>query len=607
MPKLTHVDWLIVLFYLAYVLGVGFIFKSTIKTARDFFGASRVLPAWICGLACVSISLGAPELIGIGGFGARYGLQAAQFFGIGAIPAMVFAGIFIVPLYYGSKSRTVPEFLRLRFDQKTRILSACLFLVMTVFSAGLAMYAVAHVVQALHLFDRYLNPIGLHAPGIFTLTIALLSLFVLVYVLLGGLSAAIYNQVAQFLLIVAGLLPVVILGLKNIGGWAGLKASLPPANLHQWKGVLHPGTNLMGIEIVGICLGLGIVLAAGYWCTNFVVLQAALAARDMNSARNVPLIAAFPRMLLPFLVVLPGMLAVAVPTPHSITSVTTNADGSIIHNIQIVPPEIEQGKGIVPAQLDATGHPVVASTGKPLLDYDMALPNLLLHYLPVGVLGLGLTALLASFMTGLAGHMTAFNAIFTCDVYQSCLHKNGTDRHYLLVARLATVGGILLSIAAAYGAAQFGGILDLLILLLSLLSAPALATYLLGMFWKRATGHGAFAGMVAGTIAAVLHHGLTLPAAAHRGMHGGWINVLHQYPSAMEQGFWTAILAFSANALIAITVSLLTNPKPESELKGLVYSLTPKPPQAPGPWWHRPETLGIAVLIAALVLNILFA
>ena len=378
--------------------------------------------------------------------------------------------------------------------------------------------------------------------------------------------------------------------------------------MHEWKGVLHSNTNPMGIEIIGIGMGLGFVLGSGYWCTDFLVIQTAMASKDMESARRVPLIAAVPKMLFPFLVILPGLLAIGLPTPHTSTVVTTESNGAIVHNITVVPKEVEEGRGLVPAKINPlTGQAMLDASGHPLLDYDMATPNMLLHFFPTGILGLGLTALLASFMSGMAGNVTAFNTVFTYDLYQSYIHKGASDRHYLAVGRWATVGGILLSIATAYAAINFNNIMDTLQLVFSFVNAPLFATFLLGMFSKRTTGHGAFSGLIAGTAAAMLHHGLTLPIEAHTGIHGGWITVVHHYPSDMAQNFWGAIFAFSTNFVVAVVVSLCTKPRPESELVGLVHSLTPKPSMAHLEWWRRPEALGIAVLLGAIALNIVFA
>ena len=605
--KLTSVDWLIMLLYFVFVLGIGFALKRYMKTSKDFFQAGRALPAWICGLAFISANLGAQEVIGMGASGAKYGLETAHFYGIGAIPAMIFVGIFMMPFYYGSKARSVPEFLRMRFDEKTRALNACSFAVMTVFSSGISMYAMARLIQALHVFDALFAAIGRPPEDIFTFSIVLSAVIVLAYIFLGGLTSAIYNEVLQFFLIIAGFLPLVLLGLKNIGGWGGLKAALPVAYMHEWKGVMHANTNPMGIEIIGIGMGLGFVLGSGYWCTDFLVIQTAMASKDMESARRVPLIAAVPKMLFPFLVILPGLLAIGLPTPKTTTTVRTE-NGAIIHEINVVSPQVAEGRGLVPAKINpVTGKAMLTASGQPLLDYDMATPNMLLHYFPTGILGLGLTALLASFMSGMAGNVTAFNTVFTYDLYQSYIHKGASDRHYMAVGRWATVGGILLSIATAYAAINFNNIMDTLQLVFSFVNAPLFATFLLGMFWKRATGHGAFAGLISGTAAAMLHHGLTLPMEAHVGVHGGWITVLHQYPSDMAQNFWGAIFAFGTNFIVNVVVSLMTKPKPESELVGLVHSLTPKPPHAHLQWWKRPEALAVAILVVAVALNIFFA
>jgi len=437
------------------------------------------------------------------------------------------------------------------------------------------------------------------------------AVIVLLYIFLGGLTSAIYNEVLQFFLIIAGFLPLVLLGLKNIGGWHGMMTavgSIDPRMLHEWKGVLHPATNPMGIDIIGIGMGLGFVLGAGYWCTDFLVIQTAMASHNMDSARRVPLIAAIPKMVFPFLVILPGLLAIGLPTPHTTEIVSQGPGGSIIHNIQVVSPEAEQGRGLVPAKVNpVTGKPMLDASGKPLLDYDMATPNMLLHYFPTGILGLGLTALLASFMSGMAGNVTAFNTVFTYDLYQSYIHKGASDRHYLAVGRWATVGGILFSIGTAFAVISFNNILDILQLVFSIVNAPLFATFLLGMFWKRTTGHGAFTGLVLGTLAALIHHGLTLPIEAHVGIHGGWIAVLHHYPSDMAQNFYGAIYAFVTNFIIAVAVSLFTKPRPDEELVGLVRSLTKMPDLGHLAWWKRPEALAVAILICAVALNIFFA
>jgi len=561
------IDWTIIGVYFAFVLGVGAALKRYMRTSTDFFLSGRAIPAWITGLAFISANLGAQEVIGMAASGAKYGMATSHFYWVGAIPAMVFLGIFMMPFYYGSRARSVPEYLKLRFDEKTRGLNAISFAVMTVFSSGISMYAMALLLKLLLGWD-------------FTMSVLLSALIVLVYVFLGGLTSAIYNEVLQFFLIVAGFAPLVFLGLKDVGGWHGLATGLravalsrgfaPDAWTSTWSVMGSPASNPMGVEWLSVAMGLGFVLSFGYWCTDFLVVQRALAADSMEAARRTPLIAAVPKMIFPFLVILPGMIAIA-STLHGAASglaLPHKADGS--------------------------------------LNYDMVIPLMLGHYFPNGMLGLGLTALMASFMTGMAGNVTAFNTVWTYDIYQAYIRHRASDRHYLGMGRIATVAGIGLSIAAAYAANRFNNIMDLLQLLFAFVNAPLFATFLLGMFWKRASGHGAFAGLLAGTAAAAVHHGLTLPAGSATGIPGGWIAVLHGYPSQMAQNFWTAIYAFGVCFLTTLAVSLLTKPRPPRELAGLVYSLTPRVRVTGERWYARPAVLGACVLAGAIVLNFIF-
>ena len=605
--NLTIIDWLIMLVYFTFVLGIGAFLKRYMKTSTDFFLAGRALPAWICGLAFISANLGAQEVIGMAASGAKYGIGTSHFYWIGAIPAMVFVGIFMMPFYYGSRARSVPEYLRLRFDEKTRGLNAISFAIMTVFSSGISMYAMAKLIQTLHILDVPLAKIGVPQYWSFHLSILISALIVLAYVLLGGLTSAIYNEVLQFFLIVAGFLPLVLLGLKNIGGWTGLKAQLPSTFTHSWEGMASPHTNPLGVEWFGLVMGLGFVLSFGYWCTDFLVVQRAMAAESMTAARRTPLIAALPKMVMPFLVILPGMIAIALPTPHgSVAAVVASAQGDSVSSTPVRALNTE-GKGLIPAKIDeTTGAPVLDKDGKPVLDYDLAIPNMLLNYFPTGILGLGLTALLASFMSGMAGNVTAFNTVWTYDIYQSYIHKGASDRHYLRMGQIATVMGIALSICAAYATTRFNDILDFLQLVFAFVNAPLFATFLLGMFWKRTTGHGAFFGLLSGTAAAAVHHGLTLPEGAVPGINGGWITTVHLYPSAMAQNFWTAIWAWTVCFFVTIAISVVTKPRPESELVGLVYSLTERPNEVHLRWYQRPASLAVLVLVLALVLNIIF-
>jgi len=578
------------------VLGIGFTLKRHTKTSADFFQAGRALPAWVCGLAFLSANLGAQEIIGMAASGAKYGIATSHFYWIGAIPAMVFLGIFMMPFYYGSRARSVPEYLRLRFDEKTRAFNAVSFALMTVFSSGISMYAMAKLLQLLHILDAPFKALGWDPSYIFHTCIAVSALVVLAYILFGGLSSAIYNEVLQFFLIVAGFLPLVYLGLRDVGGWSGLTRDLPVTLTHAWRGFGDPGTNAMGVEVFGLGMGLAFVLSFGYWCTDFLVVQRAMAADSMAAARRTPLIAAFPKMLFPFLVVLPGLIALSA-RPMAGGEVTPIVSSAAALTTQ----------GIIPYKVaESTGQVVRDNDGRPVRDYDLAVPVLLLRYFPTGMLGLGLTALLASFMSGMAGNVTAFNTVWTYDIYQAYVRPTASDAHYLWVGRMATVFGIAASVATAYVAAQFNNIMDVLQLVFAFVNAPLLATFLLGMFWKRATGHGAFAGLLSGTAAAALHHGLTIPIGAAAGVKGGWIAMLHRYPSEMAQNFWTAIYAFSACFAVTVAVSLVTRPRDERELVGLVHSLTAKPRDERMAWYLRPVTLATIVLAATVLLNVVF-
>jgi len=565
--KLTTIDWAVMLVYFVFVLGIGFALKRYMKTSKDFFLSGRSLPAWITGLAFISANLGAQEVIGMGASGAKYGIATSHFYWIGAVPAMVFVGVFMMPFYYGSRARSVPEYLKLRFDEKTRGFNAITFAAMTIFSSGISLYAMGLLLGVLLGWD-------------FTFSVMIAALIVLIYILLGGLTSAIYNEVLQFFLIVFGFAPLVILALKDVGGWPGLVTRLngvaesqgyqAGAWTHSWQFMDSPAHNPMGVEWFGLAMGLGFVLSFGYWCTDFLVVQRAMAADSMSAARRTPLIAAIPKMLFPILVILPGMIAIALTHQAGATGFT------------------------LPLKPDGT------------FNYDLATPMMLGHYFPTGILGVGLTALMASFMSGMAGNVTAFNTVWTYDIYQSYIKRGASDAHYLWMGRMATIFGIAISVAAAYLATRFNNIMDMLQLVFAFVNAPLFATFLLGMFWKRATGHGAFVGLVSGTLAAAIHHGITLPHGATLGIKGGWFAVTHIYPSEMAQNFWTAIFAWTTCFVVTIVVSLLTRPRPENELVGLVYSLTEKPKEAELVWYKRPTVLGAIVLAGALVLNIIF-
>ncbi|HTL44331.1 MAG TPA: sodium:solute symporter family protein [Vicinamibacterales bacterium] len=600
---LTSIDWLLMFVYFAFVLGVGFTLKRYTRTSKDFFLAGRALPAWVCGLAFISANLGAQEIIGMAASGAKYGIATSHFYWIGAIPAMVFLGIFMMPYYYGSRARSVPEYLRLRFDEKTRGFNAISFALMTVFSSGISMYAMAKLLQILHIFDAPFRALGLPPTYLFHVSIVASAIIVLLYVFAGGLSSAIYNEVLQFFLIVAGFVPLVYLGLKDVGGWSGLRATLPTAMMHSWHGMARPETNPMGVDVFGVAMGLGFVLSFGYWCTDFLVVQRAMAADSMTAARRTPLIAAVPKSLFPFLVIMPGLIALAAhPTARATLQTTPGYAGAAS-----ISAETTTGAGLIPYKVsDTTGEIVRDQNGRPQLDYDLAVPVMLLHYFPAGLLGLGLTALLASFMSGMAGNVTAFNTVWTYDIYQAYIRPKAPDAHYLWMGRMATIFGIAASVATAYVAAQFNNIMDILQLVFAFVNAPLLATFLLGMFWKRTTGHGAFAGLLCGTAAAAVHHMSTLAEGAAPGIKGGLITVAHTYYSEMAQNFWTAIVAWTVCFVVTIAVSLATRPHPEDSLRGLVYSLTERPRDTAAAWYARPSVLAVGVLALTALLNVVF-
>jgi SSS family solute:Na+ symporter len=467
----------------------------------------------------------------------------------------------MMPFYYGSKARSVPEYLKLRFDEKTRGFNAFSFAIMTVFASGISMFALARLMEVmLHWNFHY--------------SIIASAVIVLVYTYLGGLKSAIYNEVLQFFLIVIGFLPLVIIGLQDVGGWQGLTHQLDIVAVNKgyeagtwtstWKYLGSASSNPMGVDWIAMFSGLGFVLAFGYWCTNFLVVQRAMAANSMSAARRTPLIGALPKMFLPILVIVPGMIAMALMS------------------------------------MPEKGLQLIGDNGQ--ADYNMIIPTMLVHYYPTGLLGLGITALMASFMSGMAGNVTAFNTVFTYDIYQSYISPGKSDAHYLKVGQFATIFGVGVSIGAAYVAANFNNIMDLLQLIFAFVNAPLFATFLLGMFWKRTTGNAAFWGLITGTFAAALHYSVTIAEGK-----GGWLAHLVEYPSAMAQGFWTAIYAFIVCLMLTIILSLTTKQlKTDEELTGLVYSLTPKTKDEPGiPWYDKPVVLAVIVGAISIIITII--
>ena len=548
--KLAPVDYVILAMYFAFVLGIGWRLRKHISSSGDFLTSGRSVPVWITSLAFIAANLGAVEVIGMAASGAKYGIMTCQFYWLGAIPAMLFMGIFMMPFYYGSKARSVPEYLKMRFDEKTRAFNAFSFAVMTILASGISMYALGLLLKLVLGWS-------------FTVSVLASAAIVLAYTFLGGLTSAIYNEVLQFFLIVVGFAPLSILAVVKAGGWQGIVARLPPNMTHAWRYMGSPTENPMGVEIFSMVAGLGFVLSFGYWCTNFLVVQRAMAADSMSAARRTPLIGTLPKMFLPFVVIMPGIAA-------------------------LVLSRMNLGYAI---PLKPAGGP----------DYDQVLTTLMAQFYPAGMLGVGLTGLMASFMSGMAGNVTAFNTVFTYDIYQSYIRPGAPDRHYLTVGRVTTVAGVLLSVGAAYIATRYNNLMDLLQLVFGVVNAPLFATFLLGMFWKRATAHGAFAGLSIGTAAAIL----TLSTTVAEGK-GGWIANLHTFPSQMAQNFWIAIIAFTTCLVISIVVSVFTPPRTDKDMEGLVYGLTKVPHDATAKWYQRPAPLTVIVVIVLLILNIWF-
>jgi len=549
--NLRAIDYLSLAIYFAFVLGIGWLAKRKITTSEDFLTSRHSVPVWITSLAFIAANLGAQEMIGMCASGAKYGIMTAHFYWLGAVPAMVFVGVFMMPFYYGSRARSVPEYLKLRFDEKTRGLNAITFAVMTIFSSGISMYALGRLFQLVLGWS-------------FTSSVLLSAVIVLIYTLMGGLTSAIYNEVVQFFLIVLGFAPLSFLAVEKAGGWHVISGRLQPVMTHSWRYAAHASQNPMGVEIFGLVAGLGFVLSFGYWCTNFLVVQRAMAADSMHGARQTPLFAAFPKIFMPFIVILPGIAAVAL---------------------------MQMSSGYqLPLKAGGTGY-----------DYDQVLTTLMAQFYPSGMLGIGLTALMASFMSGMAGNVTAFNTVFTYDIYQGYIRREAPDSHYLWVGRVTTVVGIVLSIGTAYLATTFNNMMDFLQLIFAFVNAPLFATFLLGMFWKRTTGHAAFTGLLTGTTAAALVHGLTVAEGK-----GGWIANTHGFISTMAQNYWIAIISWSVCAVITVVVSLMTKPKPESELHNLVYGFTDIPHEGSAPWYKRPGPLAIIVLGVLVIVNLIY-
>jgi solute:Na+ symporter, SSS family len=545
---LNGIDWAILISYFVVVLGIGFAAKRYVKTGLDYFLSGRSLPAWITGLAFIAANLGALEVIGQAANGAQYGVASVHFYWIGAVPAMVFLGIVMMPFYYGARVRSVPEYLRLRFGRPTHFFNAATFAIATILIAGVNLFALALVINLMLGWE-------------IKVSVVISAAIVLVYITLGGLSSAIYNEVLQFFVIMAALIPLTVVALHHVGGVDGLIDKvehfkpLGAKGLHSWEGTaIGNVTNPLGANWFAIVFGLGFVLSFGYWTTNFAEVQRALSAKNLSAARRTPLIAAFPKLFLPFIIIIPGLIA-AVTVPK-----------------------------------------LGAPSGD--LSYNNSIPILMHNLLPNGLLGLAVTALLAAFMAGVAANVTSFNTVVSYDLWQAYVRKDKPDEYYVRFGRIATVVGVLIAIGTAFIAEGYSNIMNYIQALFSIFNAPLFATFIIGMFWKRMTPWAGLFGLIAGTLAALIPKVL-------------YDNGVIHYPTALDASFYQAIYAFVADAVVSVVVTLFTTPKPDDELRGLVWGLTSTTAdqgvvlESDKVWYRNPLLLGGVALGITAVLSIL--
>ncbi|MEU8684260.1 sodium:solute symporter family protein [Streptomyces sp. NPDC048611] len=540
-------DYTILALYFVVVLGIGFAARRSVKTSLDFFLSGRSLPAWVTGLAFVAANLGATEILGMAANGAQYGAYTVHWYWIGAIPAMVFLGLVMMPFYYGSKVRSVPEFLLHRFGPSSHLLSSVIFAVSSVLIAGVNLYAMAIVLQALLGWPQWV-------------AIVVAGFFVLAYITIGGLSSAIYNEVLQFFVILAALIPLTIVGLKRVGGWDGLTDSLDASRgdafLTAWQGTGIGEANPLGANWLTIVLGLGFVMSFGYWTTNFAEVQRALSAKNLSAAKRTPLIAAFPKIFIPLVVVIPGLIALVM--------------------------EPTLGKS------------------KDGLQYNDAIPVLMRDLLPNGVLGIAVTGLLAAFMAGMAANVSSFNTVFTNDIWAAYLKKGREDAHYLKTGRVVTAVGVLIGMGTAFIASSFSNIMNYLQTLFSFFNVPLFVVFIIGMFWKRTSAAAGFWGLLSGTAAAMVNY--------------FWLykQGIIAIPSDQGANFVSSIVAFVVGALVMVVVTLFTEPKSAESLAGLVYGtrspgMAELPAEGDDAWYRKPALLGWGALVLAAVCYLPFS
>jgi SSS family solute:Na+ symporter len=550
------VDYLLVALYFAFVIGIGVMAKRSVSTSIDFFLSGRSLPAWVTGLAFISANLGAVEIMGMSANGAQFGIPTVHYFWIGAVPAMLFLGVVMMPFYYGSKVRSVPEFMRRRFGTGAHLVNALSFALAQLLIAGINLYLLAKIVNVLLGWNLYVS-------------LVVAAVVVLSYITLGGLSAAIYNEVLQFFVIVAALLPLTLVGLHKVGGYGGLKEKITAAGDGEAQLSSWPGTNLTAIDspllsVIGLVFGLGFVLSFGYWTTNFVEVQRAMASSSISAAQRAPIIGAFPKMFVPFIVIFPGMIAAVAVS------------------------EVASAK----------------AASDPNFDYNNSLLYLIRDLLPNGMLGIAIAGLLASFMAGMAANISAFNTVFSYDLWQTYVIKDRDDDYYLRIGRIATVGATVVAIGTALIARNYENIMVYLQTLFGFFNAPLFATFILGMFWKRMSATAGWAGLVAGTLAAVIVGVISTDVL-------GVLSLDLIGLSGQGASFVAAGAAFVTDIVVSVVVTMVTRPKPESELRGLVYSLTPRADfhdenEGALAWYQQPTKLAGIGVVLVVILNIVF-
>jgi SSS family solute:Na+ symporter len=538
---LGPLDLTLLFLFFVWVIGIGFALRRAMSSSLDFFLAGRSLPAWITGLAFISANLGALEILGQSANGAQYGASTVHYYLIGAIPAMVFLGIVMMPFYYGSKVRSVPEYLRLRYDKRAHLINAITYVLGSLLVAGANLFALATVIEAL---------LGIPLP----VAVVVSAAFVLSYILLGGVTSAIYTEVLQFFVILAGLIPLLLVTLKDGGGlvslWEKLRVTEGGQFVSTWSGTGFGGNNIFG-DWFGIVFGLGFALSFGYWTTNFAEVQRAMSAKDDHAARMTPIIGAFPKLFVPLVIILPGMAAAA----------------------------------LIPGLGEEDG-----------LAYNQALPALMEKYLPQGVLGVAITGLVAAFMAGMAANVSSFNAVFTYDLWQDYIRPGRPDRYYLAVGRWATVGGVVIGIGTAFFAASFSNISNYFQVLFSFLNVPLFVTFILGMFFKRIAPRAGFWGILVGTITSVAMYILYK------------LGALPFFRSDLHESLWSGIVAFTAGAIAILIASRGQAPKPDEELHGLVYGMAIQDTSDTAyPWYKNPVVMGTVAIVLGLLLYIVIA